>query len=227
MIRSDPKLRLFWEKLLSEKSLQEGKKLSWSEVAQATGLSTSFLSQVVNGKANPSFVTLQKLAKYFGVSVDYVLKAHIEGVPIAETNLEYRKPPPPEAEEDIIYVPLLGTIPAGLPDMREARVEEYVPLSKIETGARDGCYLLKVHGDSMEGLGILDGMNILVDPNLIPENGHIVVARINGEVTCKRFVVGRNGQKWLMPANHKYPPIPVDETTEIIGVVRWAGKRFV
>lgn len=70
----------------------------------------------------------------------------------------------------------------------------------------------------MEGVGIHDGNYVLVRLQPTAESGETVIARVDGEVTCKRlYNVG--GKIRLEPANDKYRPLE-PERVEIIGVVR-------
>ena len=70
-------------------------------------------------------------------------------------------------------------------------------------------YLLRVKGDSMKDIGIKDGDLLAVHHTPFAENGQIVVARIDDEVTVKRFRQ-RGSIVRLMPENPDYDPIRVD-----------------
>ncbi|NWE80441.1 LexA family protein, partial [Pseudomonas yamanorum] len=70
-------------------------------------------------------------------------------------------------------------------------------------------YLLQVQGDSMIGDGILDGDLVAVRRTGEVRNGQIVVARLEGEVTIKRFERTATGIR-LLPRNPAYEPIVVD-----------------
>ncbi|MBD3648018.1 MAG: LexA repressor, partial [Pseudomonadales bacterium] len=72
-------------------------------------------------------------------------------------------------------------------------------------------YLLTVHGDSMIDAGILDGDLLAVHKARNAENGDLIVARIDDEVTVKYMKKTRSKyQLLLMPANEDYDPIEVD-----------------
>ena len=70
-------------------------------------------------------------------------------------------------------------------------------------------YLLRVHGDSMKDAGILDNDLLAVHSTQHAENGQIVVARIDDEVTVKRFQ-RRGSVVCLLPENPAYEPIRID-----------------
>lgn len=123
----------------------------------------------------------------------------------------------------IIKLPILGSVPAGGPVMAEENIIGHIPLPEMFTKSEND-FCLQIRGDSMEDVGISDGDYILVHPQPIAENGQTVIARIDGEVTCKRFY--RAGDKCrLEPANHKYKPIDCDEL-EIIGIVTKVIKEI-
>lgn len=73
----------------------------------------------------------------------------------------------------------------------------------------------------MEGAGIYDQDEIIVDRSIKPETGKVVVASLDGEVTVKRLGVDRDGTGWLLSENPKYPAIPVSAESDfsILGVV--------
>lgn len=116
----------------------------------------------------------------------------------------------------IIRIPILGFVPAGGPVMVEENIEDYMPFPVILIKGKDD-FFLKIRGDSMEDMDIHDGDLVLVHPQPNAENGRTVIARINGEVTCKRFYKTDN-KCILEPANSKYKPIDCTDV-EIIGIV--------
>ncbi|HNI38057.1 MAG TPA: S24 family peptidase, partial [Pseudomonadales bacterium] len=72
-------------------------------------------------------------------------------------------------------------------------------------------YFLQVRGDSMKDVGIMDGDLLAVHSTTQVRNGQIVVARIDDEVTVKRYQKGRSAhQVTLLPENDDYAPIEVD-----------------
>jgi repressor LexA len=105
-------------------------------------------------------------------------------------------------------LPVVGRVAAGQPVLAAAHIEE---LLRIEAGAfrPRADYLLRVHGMSMRDAGILDGDLLAVHAATTAENGQIVVARLDDEVTVKRF--RRRGQRVsLIAENPDFAPIEVD-----------------
>ena len=107
-------------------------------------------------------------------------------------------------------IPIVGRVAAGSPILAQEHIEDYceIPASFFKPRAD---FLLTVHGDSMMEGGILDGDLLAVHKTTNINNGDIVVARIDDEVTVKRFERGR--RKWhvtLLPENKDFSPIVVD-----------------
>ncbi len=107
-------------------------------------------------------------------------------------------------------IPIVGRVAAGNPILAEEHIEDYCELpATFFNPAAD--YLLQVRGDSMIEVGILDGDLLAVHRTKNINNGDIVVARIEDEVTVKRFRKGRSKhQVTLEPENSDYSPIEVD-----------------
>ena len=105
-------------------------------------------------------------------------------------------------------LPLIGRVAAGAPILAEQHIEEYY---QIEAGLfyPTADYLLRVRGASMRDAGILDGDLLAVHRSEDAANGQIIVARLEDEVTVKRFR-RRGNQVWLMPENPAFEPIKVD-----------------
>lgn len=114
----------------------------------------------------------------------------------------------PEYEDQ--GIPLVGRVAAGDPILAEENIEDRIdlPAGFFQPQAD---YLLRVRGDSMIDAGILDGDLLAVHKTQQATNGQIVVARIDQEVTVKRFQRTRNrDQVLLLPENQAYDPIEVD-----------------
>lgn len=114
----------------------------------------------------------------------------------------------PESENE--GLPIIGRVAAGNPILAEEHIEDYceLPASFFSPNAD---YLLQVCGDSMIECGIMDGDLLAVHRTHHVNNGDIVVARIEDEVTVKRFKRSRSKhQVTLLPENKDYSPIEVD-----------------
>ena len=107
-------------------------------------------------------------------------------------------------------IPIIGRVAAGNPVLAEQNIEDYCDLPPTFFKPRAD-YFLVVQGDSMMDVGILDGDLLAVHNTQVANNGDIVVARIEDEVTVKRL--HKTSQKHLLellPENPRYEPIKVD-----------------
>lgn len=122
-------------------------------------------------------------------------------------------------------LPIIGLVAAGSPLLVQEHITEYCSLPDSLFYPKAD-YLLKVSGMSMKGIGILDGDLLVVHKTDQACNGQIVVARLNEEVTVKRF--RRVGCRvWLLAENEDFAPIEVDLTRQnliieglSVGVIR-------
>ena len=76
-------------------------------------------------------------------------------------------------------------------------------------------FLIPVRGDSMINAGIETGDMVKVICDVIPMDGDIVLACIDGEYTLKTFCEDDEGQRWLVPQNEKYDPILLDAQSNV------------
>ena len=107
-------------------------------------------------------------------------------------------------------IPIVGRVAAGNPVLAQQHIEDYCDLAPAFFKPRAD-YFLTVQGDSMIEIGIFDGDLLAVHSTPVADNGDIVVARIDDEVTVKRL--HRTRQKHLLellPENSSYEPIKVD-----------------
>lgn len=107
-------------------------------------------------------------------------------------------------------LPIIGRVAAGSPILAEEHVEDYLDVTE-SLFQPQADYLLTVHGYSMKDVGILDGDLLAVHRTDQARNGQIVVARIEDEVTVKRFRRERNkSEVELWPENPEFDVIRVD-----------------
>ena len=107
-------------------------------------------------------------------------------------------------------IPIVGRVAAGNPVLAEEHIEDYCELS-ASFFKPSADYFLTVQGDSMIDIGIFDGDLLAVHSTPVANNGDVIVARIEDEVTVKRL--HKTGEKHLielLPENADYQPIKVD-----------------
>lgn len=192
------------------KEIRLSKKLTQQEVADKINMSVQAYSHYETGRREPDNQTLKKLSDILGVSIDYLLD-----------NSQYN---PSIAKSKGIKIPVLGTIPAGIPIEAIEEILDYEEIS--EEMARTGEYFaLKVKGDSMLPT-IKDGDTVIVKKAEDAETGKICVVMINGyDATLKEikkdpqglYVIPHNPNSDFKPtffSNHEIETVPV----RIIGV---------
>lgn len=122
-------------------------------------------------------------------------------------------------------LPLVGRVAAGEPILAQENIEAHYQIDP-SLFAEKPHFLLRVHGMSMRDAGILDGDLVAVQRKTDVRNRQIIVARLEDEVTVKRY--RQEGHHvWLMPANPDFEPIEIDLREQslaiegvVVGVVR-------
>jgi repressor LexA len=114
------------------------------------------------------------------------------------------------------FIPLVGSIAAGVPITADQQVDETFPLPESLVGKGD-LFMLKVKGESMIDAAICDGDYVVIRQQKDANNGDIVAAMIDGEATVKTFS-RKGGHIWLLPANDDFAPIDGDGC-EVLGIV--------
>lgn len=149
-------------------------------------------------------------------------KGAIETIPGASRGIRICNPPANESE-----LPIIGKVAAGAPILAIEHVESNCPVHPDFFQPRAD-FLLQVQGDSMIDVGIFDGDLLAVHKTEQVNNGDIVVARVDDEVTVKRIEVCTDSKQVLLHAeNTEYQPIVVDPNNQefiieglSVGVIR-------
>ena len=121
-----------------------------------------------------------------------------------------------DVDKNVIQLPLVGRVAAGLPILAEQNVEEVLTLPTSIVGDASS-FILRVRGQSMINAGIFDGDYIVVKEEHEAHNGEIVVALIDDSETVKTFYK-EDGHVRLQPENDAMEPIYADNPT-ILGRV--------
>lgn len=134
----------------------------------------------------------------------------------------------PSEQTEFVELPLYEhKVVAGFPSPAEDYIEARLDLNEKLIRNKEATFLLSVQGDSMKDVGILDGDILVVDRSIQPQDGKIVIAALDGELTVKRLSMKSTGT-WLVPENENYPPILVRESSDIViwGVVTATISQF-
>lgn len=169
-------IKLFRLKL---KELRENKGISQKELSEKLNVAQSTVGMWESGKREPNFETAVLIAKYFSVSTDELLG--------------YRNFELPIMQQNVIKIPVLGRIPAGVPIEAIEDIIDYVEISsKLVTGDKK-FFALKLKGNSMSPKYI-DGDIVIFEKNEDCESGSDCAIAINGDdVTFKRIDKNESG----------------------------------
>lgn len=123
---------------------------------------------------------------------------------------------------EMVQVPIVGTVAAGLPILATENIEQYFPIP-TEYMPNHQAFMLKVKGESMINVGILDGDTLLVEQTESAKNGDMVVALLEDSATVKTFYK-EDGYIRLQPENDTMDPIIVNDCKilgKVFGVFRF------
>jgi repressor LexA len=192
----------------------------------------AFIKEEVRAKGYPPSV--REIGEAVGLASSSTVHGHLAR--LESKGLIRRDPTKPRAIEildftatstiptqNVINVPIIGKVTAGLPITAIENVEEYFPLPLSFAPADENVFMLEIMGDSMIEAGILDGDYVVVKQQRTANNGDIVVAMTEeDEATVKRFFKEKDHFR-LQPENSTLAPIILQSVTilgKVIGVYR-------
>ncbi len=170
--------------------------------------------------------TVRDIGKAVGLASSSTVHAHLAN--LEKIGLLRRDPTKPRAIELLDRaaagvrgfvrsgLPLVGQVAAGQPILADENIEEYVA-TPAAAGGEQGEFLLRVRGQSMKNVGILDGDLVVVKPQDTATDGEIVVALLGDEATVKRFFQEPDHIR-LQPENETMDPIR-ERDVRIVGRV--------
>ncbi|MHC0037105.1 transcriptional repressor LexA [Pseudoneobacillus sp. C159] len=190
-----------------------------------------FIKEEVRAKGYPPSV--REIGEAVGLASSSTVHGHLNR--LESKGLIRRDPTKPRAIEildesssplpthNVINVPIIGKVTAGLPITAIENVEEYFPLPASFGSSDDHIFMLEIMGDSMIEAGILDGDYVVVKQQRTANNGEIVVAMTDeDEATVKRFFKEKDHFR-LQPENSSLEPIILQNVSilgKVIGVYR-------
>ena len=186
------------------KALRKKAGVYQSDVANAIGMSVQAYSHYETGRRDPDTKTLQKLADYFGVSVDAVI-GNTDEEPKPWKPIVIR---PELIGEDEVMIPVVATLRCGFGRTGEAVYKDQrpVPSSYLKRWG-DEIVFYEAVGESMSPT-ITPGDLLVTVPGPAWEDGWIVVVDVNDSDTIKRIYRSKeDGGVDLVPDNKKYKPM--------------------
>lgn len=122
-------------------------------------------------------------------------------------------------------VKLLGLVEAGMPSIAEEETLDTLNLDNYLIKDRNSSYILEVKGDSMIEEGIKEGDLVIVERNMNPKEGDIVIAEVDQGWTMKYFRKKGN-RAYLQPANKNYKDIYPEQDMKISAVVKGVIRKY-
>lgn len=186
-----------------------------------------FIKDQIKEKGYPPSV--REICAAVGLKSTSTVHGHLER--LEKKGLIKRDPTKPRTIEvvensmnrkEMINVPILGTITAGLPILAVENIEDTFPLPVNYIKSNKDLFILKVSGESMIEAGILNGDFSIIEKSNSANNGEIVVALIDNEATLKRFFKEKDHIR-LQPENKNMAPIIVPECQvigKLVGIYR-------
>ena len=172
----------------------------------------AFLRDRIEGQGMPP--SLAEIAAEFGFSSRNAAHKHVQAlvadglVELAPGQKRGIRLVGGRGRGQMLSLPVLGRVAAGVPIGADIGLDQQLWLDRTLFSLTPD-YLLKVQGDSMIDDGILDGDLVGVHRTTDARNGQVVVARVDGEITIKRFERGRKNIR-LLPRNPAHAPIVVE-----------------
>jgi len=186
--------------------------------------------------------TLREIGKGFEISSTFGVKRHLDalekkgyiriesnasrGIAILQDDDGINLSTANDQNEFFSKIPIVGRVAAGSPILAMENIEGSVIIDPSFIKTTEDAFALRVRGDSMINAGIFEGDIVIVSPNQKGNNGDIIVAMLDDEVTVKRLEMKNNSIK-LIPENKDYRPIEINEKSrfsiigKVKGVVRW------
>ena len=195
------------------RQLRTARDLSQMEFSKQIGISKSSVNMYERGEREPSFETLELIADYFNVDMDYLLGKSDVVNKSAWSALPTNIIPLPVMNK----LPLIGAIACGAPILAEEHIEDFVDLpSHIHAD-----FALTCRGDSMINARIFDGDVVYIRQQDTVESGEIAAVLIDSEATLKRVRLFDDHIS-LEPENPQYRPLVL--WGEEMNTVRILGK---
>lgn len=106
------------------------------------------------------------------------------------------------------------SVQAGFPSPAQDYFEGSIDLNAHLVADATSTFIVRVAGDSMAGVGISNGDEVIVDRSLTPRDGNVVIAVIDGELTIKRLII-KQGRVILRAENPAYPDISIASQSDL------------
>jgi repressor LexA len=207
--------------------------MTYNDLTKRQATILDFIKEEIKAKGYPPAV--REIGQAVGLSSPSTVHAHLTTLEqLGYLKRDQNKPralgvkgndaPATVSIKEMVDVPILGVIHAGLPTFAEENFEDTFPMPLQYVHSNKQLFMLHVVGDSMIEAGIENGDLLIVEEAVTARNGEIVVAVMDDEATVKTFY-RENGHVRLQPENSSMEPIIVEDA-RIIGKPIGLFRRF-
>lgn len=193
------------------RELRKMRDLTQEQLAEELQVGRAALARWETKDANPDRDTLVKIASFFNITTDYLLGR--------TEHSEQKRPANIYPVEGLRAVPVIGTIPAGMPLLAIEEVSETMLLPEELLPNGKNVFLLRVKGDSMVDEKIFDGDLVLINADDRVDDMDIGAVLLDEEEVTLKKIHYFDGFVSLIPANNEYMP-----TTHRADEVRVLGR---
>jgi repressor LexA len=126
-------------------------------------------------------------------------------------------------KKNVVLVPIIGTVTAGEPILAHENIESSfpMPLNFVDDG---NYFMLRIKGDSMIEIGIMDQDYVLVRQQQDAKNGDVIIALLDDSATCKTYYKEKDSIR-LQPQNSSLSPI-YSKNVQVIGLVKGVYRHM-
>ncbi|MBU5482813.1 transcriptional repressor LexA [Clostridium sp. MSJ-11] len=188
-----------------------------------------FIKDQVREKGYPPSV--REICEAVGLKSTSTVHGHLKR--LEKKGLLRRDPTKPRAIElvhdninkkEMLNIPIIGTVTAGQPILAVENIEDTFALPVNFINSNKDLFMLKIQGESMIDVGIMDEDWVIVEKSDSADNGEIIVALIENEATVKRFYK-EDGYIRLQPENKNMQPILVKDC-KVIGKIVGLFRKY-
>ena len=178
-------------------SLMKEKGVRAANISKATGIPGSTFSDRKSGRSKPKQEKLQKIADYFGVTVEYLMtgKNPVSDLPVGAIPVDV---------SSFVNVPILGCVRCGEPMFADSNIEGYQPTPSADILTGYEYFYLRAKGDSMINAGINEGDLLLIRKQDDVDSGDIGIINVNGDEETLKRIIKKDGAVILQPENPSY-----------------------
>ena len=183
--------------------------------------------------------SVREIGEVVGLNSPSTVHSHLESLqrmgylrrdPTKPRAIEVRWDPSSDAvmeRRPVRHVPLVGDVAAGTDVLAQENVEDLFPLPEDFTGTGGELFMLRVRGDSMIELGIMDGDFVVARAQSTAENGDVVIAGIPGEEATVKTYRRKGAAVTMVPANPRLAPMEFSaDEVQVFGRVVTVMRRL-